>query len=229
MWRERGRDADQTGKECLAVEPVGRGISCGVAADRSAAMRVAATGEDAIDHGETQAATSVSELQPSNSASAIGALVRGGGSIDPFQLLRGENLLAIAKNKLRDASSAEEVVTSEGDRLKAVELERRILGERVLSIGALDSAGNAPCCGGIAVQGNLVSVECLGRQLFPGDLIQRASALARVKVCDVVKHRNSAGSCSLVANVGACVVLNTEAKSDVLKNEIRWRRRKFLC
>lgn len=221
--------ANQTAKECLAEEPVRRSISCGVAADRSAAMRVAATGEDAIDHGETLAATSISELQPSNSASAIGALVRAGGSIDSFQLLRGENLLAITKNELGNASSAEKVVTSEGDGLKTVELKRRILGERVLSIGALDSAGNAPCCGEVAIQGNLVSVECLGRQLFPGGLIQRASASAGVKVCDVVKHSNSASCCSLVANVGACVVLNTEAKSDVLKNEIRRRSRKFLC
>lgn len=182
-------------------------------------MGVTAGSEDAVDGGDTVAATSIAEVEPVNGASTIRTSAGRGRGLDTSDLLAKEQLLGLGEVKGGNTVGVEVVVAGEGDLPVAVELKGGVLGEGV--------GGGGSDAVSVEVEGDFVTGESSGSESCPLLLREGDTALAGVEVSYVVEHGESTGGGGVGAISLAGVVLDTEAKGDVLEGSTLGRRLKL--
>jgi len=175
---------------------------------------------DAVDVGDSDATTSVTEVEPVNSTSSFRASRGRSRGLDTVELLAEEELVDSVEVKGGNSSSVEVVVA---------EVRKRLAHTANLNGGLLDeglSEGSSDAVL-VEVQRNLSSVEDIGSERLPLVLGERSKALTRVEGSDIVEDSQSTLGCGCGSGVSAGVVLNTEAKGDVLQSYALRRRGKF--
>ena len=180
-------------------------------------MAVTTSSEHTVDVLGANSTSSVTKVQPSNGTGTIGASISGRRGRNSVELLARQVHRASGEVKSRDTLGVEEVVAKERDRTHVIKLKRSIRREWI-GRGGTGEAGVGTTVGRrVEIEGDLMAMESLGRQSSELLTAKRTPSSARVKARDIVQHSEgtSGGGCS--ANFGASVVLDTEAKSDVLE------------
>ncbi|EWY79259.1 hypothetical protein FOYG_17565, partial [Fusarium oxysporum NRRL 32931] len=95
----------------LTIEPVESGIGGAVGALDLATVRSTACGQDAVDKGDTLAATGIPQVEPINSAGTFRASGSRSGGLDTVYLVSNEELVGLVEVESRDTSSVKEVAT----------------------------------------------------------------------------------------------------------------------
>jgi hypothetical protein len=177
-------------------------------------VRVTADSDNAVNELGASGAFVGTQVQPANSAGAVGTYISRRGSADALQLLGEEVDVALGTGDLErgHAASVEEVVTGKGDRcVHALQLERSI-GDEERSRRVDAQEGRE-----LDVERDVLLVEGLGGELVEGLDGQGLRALAGVQGGHVVEHGDGAGGRGDVTDGSAGVVLETEAEEDVLE------------
>jgi hypothetical protein len=122
----------------LTVEPIESGVRGVVGALGLATVRSTPCGQDAVNKGDTLAATGIPQVEPINSASTFRASGSRSGSLDTVYLLSNEELVGLVEVESGDTSSVKEVATKVGDAFaETFNLERLFLGERIGERGTI--------------------------------------------------------------------------------------------
>lgn len=173
-----------------------------------------------VDVGDSNATTSVAEVEPVNGTSSFGASRGRSRGLDTVKLLAEEELVDSVEVEGGNSSSVEVVVAEVRKWLAhTLNLDGGLRGEG-LSEGSTDTVL-------VEVQRDLASVEDIRGERLPLGLRERSNALTGVQGSDIVEDSQSTLSSGCGSGVSAGVVLNTEAKGDVLQSYALRRRRKF--
>lgn len=215
---ERNREGPRLSN--LTVEPVEGCVGGAVNTLGLAAVGSTTRSLNAVDVGDSDAATSVAEVEPVNGTSSFGASRGRGRGLDTVELLAEEELVDSVEVKGGNSSSIEVVVAEVRKRLAhTLNLDGGLRGEGI-SEGSSDTVL-------VEVKRNIASVENIRGERLPLVLRESSNALTGVQGSDIVEDSQSALGCGCSSGVSACVVLNTETKSDVLKSYALRRRGKF--
>lgn len=180
-------------------------------------MAVTTGSEHTVDVLGTNGTSGITKVQPSNGTGTIRTSIGSRRGRDGVELLARQVHSAVGEGESWDTLGVEEVVAEERNGAHIIELERSIGRERV-GLGSTREAGVCTALRRrVEVERDLMTVKSLGRQSIELITAERAPSLARVEVCDVVEHGEGTGGGSCSANLGAGVVLDTEAKGDVLE------------
>jgi hypothetical protein len=144
----------------LTVEPVEGGVRGAVSALGLAAVGNTTSSHDAVDVGDTDATTSVTEVKPVNSTGTIRASGGSRRGLDAVELLADEKLFGLIEVKGRNSSSVEEVMSKVRELLlETLNLEVLLLGE-----GVGGRSSDAVC---VEVERDLSGAEDVGSERCP--------------------------------------------------------------